>query len=328
MKTATADPATAARPARTGLLTRMKRLYDRHWYAWAMVLPVVLVIGVLIAYPLVQGVYLSFTDANELNVAKQLGATEIPATYQFVGLDNYWRVLSGADGEFYPKLLWTVVWTVSCVFFHYTIGLGLALLLNRRLKGRSLYRVLLILPWAVPPFVATYVWRMMYNSESGVFNAVLGRLGIGPVDWLGDTFMQKVAVIGVNVWLGVPFMMVAVLGGLQAISGEQYEAAEMDGASPWQRFRHVTLPGLRPVSATVIMLGTIWTFNMFPIIYLMLGEANALHSEILVTYAYRLAFGSVRDYAGAATYGILILSMLLVFAVFYRRILDRQEAAR
>jgi arabinogalactan oligomer/maltooligosaccharide transport system permease protein len=328
MKTATADPATAARPARTGLLTRMKRLYDRHWYAWAMVLPVVLVIGVLIAYPLVQGAYLSFTDANELNVAKKLGAAEIPATYQFVGLDNYWRVLSGADGEFYPKLLWTVVWTVSCVFFHYTIGLGLALLLNRRLKGRSLYRVLLILPWAVPPFVATYVWRMMYNSESGVFNAMLGKLGIGPVDWLGDTFMQKVAVIGVNVWLGVPFMMVAVLGGLQAISSEQYEAAEMDGASPWQRFRHVTLPGLLPVSATVIMLGTIWTFNMFPIIYLMLGEANALHSEILVTYAYRLAFGSVRDYAGAATYGILILSMLLVFAVFYRRILDRQEAAR
>ncbi|WP_374983405.1 carbohydrate ABC transporter permease [Streptomyces fradiae] len=328
MKTATADPATAARPARTGLLTRMKRSYDRHWYAWAMVLPVVLVIGVLIAYPLGRGVYLSFTDANELNVAKQLGATEIPATYQFVGLDNYWRVLSGADGEFYPKLWWTVVWTVSCVVLHYTIGLALAMLLNRRLKGRSVYRVLLILPWAVPAFVATYIWRMMYNSESGIFNAVLGQLGIGPVDWLGDTFMQKVAVIGVNVWLGVPFMMVAILGGLQAISSEQYEAAEMDGASPWQRFRHVTLPGLRPVSATVIMLGTIWTFNMFPIIYLMLGEANAMHSEILVTYAYRLAFGSVRDYAGAATYGIIILSMLLVFAVFYRRLLNRQEAAR
>ncbi|MHC0432244.1 carbohydrate ABC transporter permease [Streptomyces sp. O3] len=323
-----AKRARPAKPAKAGPLTRVKRSYDRYWYAWAMVLPVVLVIGVLIGYPLGRGVYLSFTDANELNVAKQLGETTIPATYEFIGLDNYWRILSGADGEFYPKLWWTVVWTASCVFFHYTIGLGLALLLNRRLRGRTVYRLMLILPWAVPPFVATYVWRMMYNSESGVFNALLGKLGFGPVDWLGETFTQKVAVIGVNVWLGVPFMMVAILGGLQSISSDQYEAAEMDGATPWQRFVHVTLPGLKPVSSTVILLGTIWTFNMFPIIYLMLGEANAMNSEILVTYAYRLAFGSVRDYAGAATYGIIILSMLLVFAVFYRRLLNRQEAAQ
>nr|WP_104530663.1 sugar ABC transporter permease [Wenjunlia vitaminophila] len=290
-----------------------------------MVLPVVVVLGVLVGYPLGWGVYLSFTDANEMNVAKDIGVNHVPATYDVIGLDNYWHILSGEEGNFYPRLWWTVVWTVSCVFFHYTIGLGLALLLNRRMRFRALYRVLLILPWAVPAFVAAFSWRLMFNSQYGVFNAILTDLGMDPVDWLNGPTSQKVAVVMVNVWLGVPFMMVALLGGLQSIPSELHEAAEMDGASAWQRFRHVTLPGLRPVSSTVILLGTIWTFNMFPIIFLMLGQGNSADSEILVTYAYRLAFAGVRDYAGAATYGICILSILLVFSVFYRKAISDES---
>lgn len=284
-----------------------------------MVIPVVVVIAVLIGYPLGRGIYLSLTDANEANIGRDIGVNHIPATYRFLGLDNYWHILSGQEGNFYPRLGWTLIWTASCVFFHYTIGLGLAMLLNRRMRFRSLYRVLLILPWAVPAFVAAFSWRLMFNSEYGVFNVVLDKLGASGVDWLGDPLMQKVSVVAVNVWLGVPFMMVAILGGLQAIPSELHEAAEMDGASPWQRFRHVTVPGLRPVSSTVIMLGTIWTFNMFPVIYLMIGRNAGPETEILATYAYRLAFGEVRDYSGSATYGVIILSMLLVFAAFYRR---------
>lgn len=309
-------------------MTRIRRSLETHWYAWAMVLPVVLVLAVLVGYPLGRGIYLSFTDANEANVARTIGVNHIPATYRFVGLDNYWKVLSGQEGHFYSRLTWTVVWTASCVLLHYALGLGLALLLNRKVRFRALYRVLLILPWAVPAFVATFSWRLVFNEKYGVLNAALGRLGLGTVDWLGDTTLQKVSAVAVNVWLGVPFMMVAILGGLQAIPGELHEAAEMDGASPWQRFRHVTLPGLRPVSGTVILLGTIWTFNMFQVIYLLIGQGASSDSEILVTYSYRLAFQGVRDYAGSATYGILILSLLLVFAVFYRRMLARQEVAR
>nr|WP_229698085.1 sugar ABC transporter permease [Wenjunlia tyrosinilytica] len=294
-----------------------------------MVLPVVLVLGVLVGYPLLRGVYLSFTDATEANIGRTIGENHIPATYKFVGVDNFWNVLSGKEGNFYPRLWWTFLWTASCVFFHYTVGLGLAVLLNRKMRFRSVYRVLLILPWAVPAFVAAFAWRLMFNTgDSGLFNIVLGKLGLGAVDWLGDPLMQKVSVVMVNVWLGVPFMMVALLGGLQSISSELYEAAEMDGASPWQRFRHVTLPGLRPVSSTVILLGTIWTFNMFPIIYLVIGPNAGADVQILATYAYQLAFQGVRDYAGAATYGVIILSMLLVFATFYRRMLNRQEATR
>jgi arabinogalactan oligomer / maltooligosaccharide transport system permease protein len=334
MTTVTAGPA-GARPKqpdgrpRAGLPARVKRSWDTHWYAWAMVLPVVLVIGVLVGYPLVRGVYLSFTDANEANIGRTIGANHIPSTYKFVGLHNFWHVLSGADGNFWPRLWWTFLWTASCVFFHYTIGLGLAVLLNRRMRFRSVYRVLLILPWAVPAFVAAFAWRLMFNTgSSGIFNIVLGKLGLGAVDWLGDPMWQKVSVVAVNVWLGVPFMMVAVLGGLQSIASELYEAAEMDGASAWQRFRHVTLPGLRPVSSTVILLGIIWTFNMFPVIYLVIGPNAGQDVQILATYAYQLAFAGIRDYAGAATYGVIILSMLLVFATFYRRMLARQEVNR
>ncbi|WP_229890724.1 carbohydrate ABC transporter permease [Streptomyces mashuensis] len=293
-----------------------------------MVLPVVVVLAVLVGYPLGRGIYLSFTDANEANVARTIGVNHIDATYRFVGLDNYWKVLSGQEGHFWDRLGWTVVWTASCVFLHYTLGLGLALLLNRKVRFRGLYRVLLILPWAVPAFVATFSWRLMFNEKYGVLNAFLSGLGLDPVDWLGDSTLQKVSAVAVNTWLGVPFMMVAILGGLQAIPAELHEAAEMDGASPWQRFRHVTLPGLRSVSGTVILLGTIWTFNMFQVIYLLVGQGASSDSEILVTYSYRLAFQGVRDYAGSATYGILILSLLLVFAVFYRRMLDRQETTR
>jgi arabinogalactan oligomer/maltooligosaccharide transport system permease protein len=325
-----AKPAGQAADQRTrpGLLTRLKRSFDQHWYAWAMVLPVVLVLGVLVGYPLCRGIYLSLTDATEATMGGTYGVNHIPATYKFIGLDNYWNILSGAEGNFYPRLSWTLLWTASCVFFHYTIGLGLAMLLNRSMRFRAFYRVLLILPWAVPPFVAAFSWRLMFNSEAGLFNTVLGRLGMDPVSWLGDPVLQKVSVVAVNVWLGVPFMMVALLGGLQSIPKELHEAAEMDGASAWQRFRHVTLPGLRPVSSTVILLGTIWTFNMFPVIYLVIGRNAGEDTDILATFAFKLAFAEVRDYAQSAAYGVIILSMLLVFAVFYRRLLNRQEAAR
>ncbi|GLF94017.1 carbohydrate ABC transporter permease [Streptomyces yaizuensis] len=310
------------------LIVRTRRSFATHWYAWAMVLPVVVVLAVLVGYPLGRGIYLSFTDANEANIGRTIGDFTVPATYQYVGLDNYWHILSGREGSFYPRLTWTIAWTASCVVLHYTIGLALALLLNRKLRGRSVYRVLLILPWAVPAFVAAFAWKLMYNTNNGVFNALLGKIGVAPVDWLGDPFVQKLSVIAVNTWLGVPFMMVAILGGLQSIPRELYEAAEMDGASPWQRFWNVTLPGLRPVSSTIVLLGTIWTFNMFPIIFLVIGQAGGTESEILVTYAYRLAFQGVRDYAGSASYGIVILSLLLVFSVFYRGMLKRQEAAK
>jgi arabinogalactan oligomer / maltooligosaccharide transport system permease protein len=302
----------------------VRRFLERHWYAYAMVLPVVVVIAVLVLYPLAQGVFFTFTNINEANIANPV--LDRAATYAGVGLRNYLKVLSGdaSYGSFWSTLVRTLVWTFSCVFFHYTIGLGLALLLNREVKGRAFYRVLLILPWAVPAFISAFTWKYMFNAQYGIINQGLRAIGVdNPPVWLGQNDWALVAVIIVNVWLGVPFMMVALLGGLQSIPGDLYEAAEVDGATPWQRFRHITLPGLRSVSSTVVLLGIIWTFNMFAIIYLITGPNP--NTRILVTYAFERFFsGASRDYAIASTYGVLILSVLLVFAGVYRRALRKQ----
>ncbi|GAA3804583.1 sugar ABC transporter permease [Sphaerisporangium flaviroseum] len=301
------------------------RFFTRHWYAWAMCAPVVIVTLVLIGYPLVRGIYLSLTDATEANMGRTIGMNVIPSTYEFVGLANYGAIITSS--EFLSRLGWTITWTLVCVALHYGIGLGLALLLNRPLRFRSLYRMMLVLPWAVPAFVSAFIWRYLLNGEFGVVNAMLRAAGFAGIDWLDDPLWAKISVITVNVWLGVPFMMLALLGGLQAIPRELYEAAEVDGATPWQRFRHITLPGLRPVSSTVVLLGTIWTFNQFPVIYLVTRGGPGGSSEILVTYAYRQAFEGIRNYSGSAAWGVLILALLIVMAVVYRRALRRQGEA-
>ncbi|MFK8846276.1 carbohydrate ABC transporter permease [Streptomyces sp. Ac-502] len=302
---------------------RVRRALGTHWYAWTMVAPVVLVIGVIIGYPLVRGLYLSLTDANEANVERNIGMNHIPATYKFTGLENYTEILG--DNVFWGRLGWTVLWTVACVALTFSIGLALANLLNRGLRGRTCYRLALILPWAIPAFVSVFTWRLLYNEKNGLLNKLLAGGGIDAVPWLNDPTWAKLSVIAVNVWLGVPFMLVALLGGLQSIPGELYEAAEMDGANAWQRFRNITLPGLRGVSSTVILLSTIWTFNMFPVIYLLTRGGPGDATEILVTYAYRLSFvDSPRDFAGSAAWGVLILLLLSLIAVVYRRSLRKQ----
>jgi arabinogalactan oligomer/maltooligosaccharide transport system permease protein len=311
----------------------MRKSFDKHWYAWAMVLPTVIVLGVLVFYPLVRGVLQSFTNLNESNqrdeiCTKVLGGEETcepnPDAAQFVGLDNYVDILTGAQGDFWLQFVNTLVWTVACVAFHYGLGLGLAVMLNREFRFRSFYRVALILPWAVPSFVAAFAWRFIFDERFGVINGALRAIGLDPVSWFEQRWTSLFTAIVANVWLGVPFMMVALLGGLQSINGDLYEAAEIDGASSWQRFVNITLPGLRPVSSTVILLGTIWTFNMFPIIYFVTRGQPAGETEILVTGAYRAAFEGIRDYSLAATYGVLILSILVVYARVYKRMLAKQ----
>ncbi|MGW1258889.1 carbohydrate ABC transporter permease [Streptomyces sp. NPDC002513] len=315
------------RAPRPGLGRRLKNGFRTYWYAYAMIAPVVVVLGAIVGYPLVRGVYLTLTDANSLNSARTIGVNHIAATYKFIGLGNYQDILFGptAYDRFWSHFLWTVFWTAACVVLHYTIGLGLALMLNQKLRGRTVYRLVLVLPWAVPAFVTVFSWRIML-ADSGVLNQVLDALHLPQPQWLEDTFWQRFAAIMVNTWCGVPFMMLSLLGGLQSIDSSLYEAAEMDGASAWQRFRYVTLPGLRSVSSTVVLLGVIWTFNQFAIIFLLFGPTSAPDAQILVTWAYYLGFGQQpRDFAQSATYGVLLLSILTVFTSFYFRWLKRND---
>ncbi len=249
------------------------------------------------------------------------------STWGLVGLANYKRFLvpsKGADEarQFYKVLGVTVLWTVINVTCHYVFGFLLALLLNRNVPGTRYYRLLLLLPWAVPVYVSAFSWRWLYNSQYGFFNVVLQKLGCSPVPWLSDSTWTFVAVTITNVWLGIPFMMISLLAGMQAIPKDLYEAAQIDGCSRWQQVLYVTLPMLRPVSLTVILLGAIWTFNMFNVIWLVQGGGTAV--EILATYAFRL-FRDYHDYAGAATYGTLIFLLLLLFSLGYLKLLHREE---
>ena len=298
-------------PQGPSLTRRLRRGFDRWWFAYAMLLPVVVVMGVLVFYPLARGIAFSFTDADRYNI----GGQDIPSTYAYTGLDNYTTL--DDDPNFWNVLRFTAVWTFVNVFFHFTIGLGLAVMLNRTLRFRGLYRMLLLVPWAVPSFITAFAWRYLYNVPNGFFDQVLRAIGVDGPAWLGDPTWAKVSVIAVNIWLGVPFMMVALLGGLQAIDDELLDAAAVDGASNLRRFWDVTLPGLRPVAATVILLGIIWTFNMFNVIFLITQGGPADETQILVTYAYRY-FLDYQLYGVAAAYGVLILSILVVFSSIYR----------
>jgi arabinogalactan oligomer/maltooligosaccharide transport system permease protein len=275
--------------------------------------PTILVMLVIVFIPLAQSVAFSFTDLDNRNQ----GTIFRPPSWQFIGLENYTDILLGKDPNFYPTLVWTVVWTVVNVFFHFTFGLILALALNQPFRGRTAYRLLLLLPWAVPAYITAISWRFIFNGEYGLLNGILGVFGIAPVAWLSEFPWYYISPIIVNVWLGVPFMMVALLGGLQSIPTELYEAAQVDGASRWQRFWSITLPQLSSVSSTVILLGLIWTFNIFVVIFLLTGGGPGGRTDILVTYTYN-AF-TRGEYAIAAAYAVIVFVMLISFSAVYRR---------
>ncbi len=293
---------------------------DRMWVAYAFLLPVFVVMAVIVLYPLALSIWSSFTDLSRQNQATVFR----PGSEQFIGLENYATILTSE--EFRGRLGWTTIWTAVNVFFHFTIGMGLALLLNQKFRGRTAYRLVLMLPWAVPAFVSAVAWRYIFNGEYGALNLMLANFGIDGPNWLSDQFWAYVAPIVVNVWLGVPFMMVALLGGMQSIPQELYEAARVDGATRRQTFWNVTVPQLRSVSVAIILLGIIWTFNLFVVIFLTTGGGPGGRTDILVTESFNLF--QAGQLAQAATYSVVILSILLIFVAVYQRAFRTEDVAR
>jgi len=293
------------------------------WLPYYFLAPSVIATVLLVFYPLVNGIYLSFTDANQYNVTKRIGETVTPSTYEYIGTDNYQEIFENEIYYFFPAFRQTMIWTFVNVFFHVLIGLGLALLLNRNIRGRGIYRMLLIVPWAVPTYISGFSWRFLYNEQYGFFNNLATQMGVDRVTWLSDPGWTMFAVIVANTWLAIPFMMVTFLGGLQSIPPDLYEAAEVDGSNAVQSFRHITLPLLRPVMLVASLLGVIWTFNQFNIIFLVSEGGPFRRTEILATWAWRLGFQQ-QQYGIAAAYSVIILALLIVFSVFYIRIMTRQ----
>jgi len=294
--------------------------------------PGIIAILVLYGYPLLYEFNLSFTKMNIRNFVEPgllgltwegtiLEGTPLAAEEDiFVGLQNYIDVFTMPvlrQTSVYQLFLQTIIWTVVNVFFHVLLGIGLALLLNRKMRGRTFYRALLILPWAIPVVASLQIWRTEFNYEFGAVNQLLGLIGLGPVPWMSDPFWNFVAMILTNIWLGVPFMMVITLGGLQAISSEYYEAAEIDGATARQSFSKITLPLLRPVLIPAILLGTFLTFNNINVPFFI--NAQQLEtSDILVSGVYRAGIQYTRFGFGAA-FAFVVFGILLLFTIWYVR---------
>jgi arabinogalactan oligomer/maltooligosaccharide transport system permease protein len=283
-----------------------------------LIAPAFVGLVVLILYPLLWELNVSFTNMSLRNL-RDPGFLGL-AQDMFVGVDNYVRVFTAPvlqQATFFQVLWQTVLWTVLNVSFHVLGGLGLALLLHRQMRGKGIYRALIVLPWATPQIVALAVWRTELHSEFGMVNQLLAGIGIDGPGWLIDPFWNFFAMVMVNVWLGIPFMMVILLGGLQSIPSDLYEAAEIDGASSRQSFRHITLPLIAPVLTPAIILGVVWTFNNFNVPFV-LNQNELETSDTLVTGLFRAAFQYNR-YGFAGAYAFVIFAILLLFVIFYVR---------
>lgn len=286
--------------------------------AYFYIIPAFTVMGVVVLYPFIYNIMLSFSNMSLTHFKD----------WELVGFRQYIRVFS--DPLFYSTLLKTVIWTAVNLFFHVTIGVSLALLLNKPIFGRAVFRTLLIIPWAVPQYITALTWRGMFNFRFGAINLMLIKLnpviefinnipgielGMAPYNWLSDPTGAFSAAIITNIWLGFPFMMIVALGGLQSIPNELYEAADVDGATPFQKFKNITLPLLKPVMIPAITLGMIWTFNNFNVIWLVTnGGRPSDSSHILVSYVYRAAFNQYR-YGYSAALSMVIFLILLVVGV-------------
>jgi arabinogalactan oligomer / maltooligosaccharide transport system permease protein len=285
------------------------------WYPYLLLAPAVAIMLVVVFLPLLYNVWLSFRN---MSLAHFLD-------HRFVGFEQYGRVLE--DPVLYVMLGKSLVWTAVNLLFHTLVGVSLALLLNGAIKGKALFRALLILPWAMPQYISALTWRGMFNAEYGAINLMLRQwLHLPGIPWQSDPFWAFVAPIVVNIWLGFPFIMVVTLGGLSAIPAQLYEAADLDGASWWQKFRNVTWPQLTPVLAPALILGTIWTFNNLNVIWLVSqGGQPGDRTHILVTYIYKVAFSYSR-YSFAAAFSVIVLLLLLVFLLFSMKKIAPAEA--
>jgi multiple sugar transport system permease protein len=280
------------------------------------VLPSLLLAGFVILYPVWELVLLSVHDVNRFG-----------AVQGFSGPANALRVL--ADPLFFQSLARTGVWTALVVGGTVLVSTPVALVLNEDFIGRGLARTLIMLPWAVSLTMIAVVWRWALNSDYGLLNTTLQAIGIldGPVPWLATAETAFPMEVGIGILVSIPFTVTLFLGGLSAIPSELYEAARVDGAGPWQEFRHITLPLLRPFVNMAIVLNMIYVFNSFPIIWVLTqgGPANA--TDILVTYLYKLAFrfGRLGD---AAAVSLAMFGILLAFTLVYLRmaVRDGREA--
>ena len=309
--TGQAEAPPGPQPARSG----MARKVWAHRADYAYVLPAIVVMLIVIAYPIYYTVDLSlYATPPGLQLKDK----------SFVGFDNYRAILT--SDVFWRVTLNTLIWTLASTVISFALGLGTALALHRDFMGRGVLRAILIIPWVISAVAASYIWKWIYHSDFGVIGAILVSLGITdrPPNFIDSVGTVLPALIVVNIWREFPFAMIMLMAGLQTVPDQLLRAAQVDGASAWQSFWHVTFPHLRNVSTVTILLLAVANFNSFIIPWIMTGGGPSNASHIWITHIYELAFGRQR-WGVASAYSVLLFIILMTFGYFYVRALSGDE---
>ena len=295
-----------------GPITRL--LEDERWLATCLMLPTVILLGLFIAHPFINGILLSVTD------------TKVGVPGHFVGFDNFAKIWN--DSIFQVAVYNTCLYTFVTTVFKLALGLWLALLLNRHFRGKAFMRAFILLPFIIPTVLSTFAWKWMFDPTFSVLNWMLFHLGIikTRINWLGDPNLAMVSVIIVNVWRGVPFYAISLLAGLQTISPELHEAAAIDGARAWNRFVHITWPLLLPVTLVIVLFSVIQTFADFQLVYVLTGGGPANATQLFATYAYQLGIGTGLLSQGAAI-SLAIFPILLLVVIVQLVYIRKAETA-
>lgn len=276
-------------------------------------LPALAVVIGLLLYPVLSSVFYSFTSKH---LIKQ--------NYKFVGIDNYIKILS--DKEFTGAFLTSIKWTVFSLLGQIGVGFTAALALNRIKKGRGLFRTALIIPWAFPSIVIALAWKWILSGVYGFLPNLLVQIGIcqSTPQFLSNESLVFGTLVMINIWFGAPLIMVNVLSALQTVPRDQYEAAQIDGAAPWQSFLHITIPHIRVVVGLLVVLRTIWVFNNFDTIFLITGGGPANLTETVPIYAYNVGWG-LKQLGRSSAVTVLLLMFLLVICLLYFKLLDKWD---
>jgi multiple sugar transport system permease protein len=307
MTSVNADVSQAAGNAVAGPTpSRRKLRFMRNASRWLFVAPAILFVAIFFGYPIVKNVTMSLENYTT--------ATFYTGEAPWVGIANYVSVIGSS--LFSTTVINTALFTVGSIVAQFVIGLALALFFKRNFPLSGFLRSLLLLPWLLPLIASSAVWKWMLDQDSGVLNQFLGIFGIPHTPWLVSPSLALVAVIGVNIWLGIPFNTTILYSGLQAVPEELYEAASLDGATGWKAFWSITWPSIRSVVSVVIVLGVVYTLKVVDIILGLTGGGPANSTQTLATWAYQKSFVQFEFGQGAAVSNVLIV-VSLVFAMVY-----------
>jgi multiple sugar transport system permease protein len=298
-----------AAPAKRRVLGHRLR---RRLTPYLFLIPATAALLLIYFYPMLRGVFTSLLDYNTA-----LGTSE------FSGLENYREIIR--EGSFWNSMGRSAIWVLGSVVGQFVVGFAFALLLNERWPGNRLVRALVLIPWVMPGVSVALGWRLIYDEQFGLLNDLFGRVGLSQLTWLNDPNLAMLGVILANIWKAFPFVTVTMLAGLAAIPNDLYEAAKIDGATMLNRFRYITLPGVRNVTFVVVLLMTVWTFNYFDLVFVMTEGGPAQATEIAPVLVARYAFQQF-DYGLAATVAVIMTIFNIIFAVLYIKTLRRTEA--